>query len=359
MSDNKRLLSLDILRGITVAGMILVNNAGGPETYAPLKHAIWNGLTPCDLVFPFFLFIMGISTYISLNKFNFEASRQTVFKVFKRTLLILLIGWGINWFSYICKGDFFPIEHLRLTGVLTRIALCYGIVSLIALYLNHKYLLWLIGGLLIPYSILLCLGNGYVCDESNLLGYIDRTLLGAKHLYLKSPIDPEGLTSTLPAIAHTMIGFYCGRVIVQSKNIDQKVMQLFLIGFILIGIGWLLSFGLPLNKRIWSPSFAILTCGGAASLLAMLMYFIDIKEKHSWSTFFKVFGVNPLFLYVLSELLAIIFSSFGIKKVLYQSLFLCIGEPYLSSAIYAILFTLLLGGAGYYLYKKRIYIKIG
>ena len=359
MNDNKRLLSLDILRGITVAGMILVNNSGGPESYAPLKHAAWNGLTPCDLVFPFFLFIMGISTYISLNKFNFEVSRQIAFKILKRTLIILLIGWGINWFSYICKGDFFPIEHLRLTGVLTRIAICYGVVSLVALCLNHRYIPWLILGLLIPYSLFLYLGHGYVCDESNLLGYIDRTLLGAKHLYLKSPIDPEGLTSTLPAIAHTLIGFYCGKIIVQSKNIDQKVIQLFLIGFILIGLGWLLNFGFPLNKRIWSPSFAILTCGGAASLLAMLMYFIDIKEIHSWSLFFKVFGVNPLFLYVVSELLAIIFSKFGIKSLLYESIYFIIGEPYISSALYAILFTLFLGITGYYLYKKRIYIKIG
>ncbi len=246
-----------------------------------------------------------------------------------------------------------------MTGVLTRIAICYGIVSLIALYMNHRYIPSLTLVLFVLYSILLYFGNGYLCDESNLLGYIDRTLLGAKHLYLKSPIDPEGLTSTLPAIAHTLIGFYCGKIIVQPKNIDQKVMQLFLIGFILIGLGWLLGFVFPLNKRIWSPSFAILTCGGAASLLAMLLYFIDIKGRDSWSLFFKVFGVNPLFLYVMSELLSIIFSNFGIKGFVYESIYLTIGEPYISSALYAILFTLLLSIAGYYLYKKRIYIKIG
>lgn len=359
MNDNKRLLSLDILRGITVAGMILVNNSGGPQSYAPLKHAVWNGLTPCDLVFPFFLFIMGISTYISLNKFNFEASKTTVFKIVKRTFIILLIGWAINWFSYICKGDFFPIEHLRLTGVLTRIALCYGIVSLISLCINHKYIPWLISGILLLYSLFLCMGNGYICDESNMLAHIDRILLAPQHLYLKSPIDPEGLTSTISAIAHTLIGFCCGRIIVQAKNIDQKVIQLFLTGFILIAIGWLLSFGLPFNKRIWSPSFALLTCGGAASLLAMLMYFIDIKEKKSKTTFFRVFGVNPLFLYVVSEVLAIVFSNFGIKNIIYQGIYQVINEPYISSAIYAVLFTLLLGGFGYYLYKKQIYIKIG
>lgn len=359
MSDKKRLISLDVLRGITVAGMILVNNAGGPDSYAPLKHAVWNGLTVCDLVFPFFLFIMGISTYISLSKFDFQSSRQVALKVVRRTLIIILIGWAINWFYYICKGNFFAIEQLRLTGVLTRIGLCYGIVSLIALYVNHKYLLSIIIGLLVGYAVLLLCGNGYLADETNLLSIIDRKLIGIQHLYLKRPIDPEGLTSTLPAIAHTLIGFYCGLIIIRIKNIDQKVLHLLLVGFILISIGWLLSFGMPLNKRIWSPSFTLLTCGAASSLLAFLMYFIDIKEKKSWCTSFLIFGVNPLFLYILSEVLAILFSRFAVKAYIYNALLGLIREPYMASAVYALLFTIMLGATGYILYRKRIYIKIG
>lgn len=354
----KRLLSLDVLRGITVAGMILVNNAGGPFTYAPLQHAEWNGLTPCDLVFPFFLFIMGISTYIALYKFDFKPSSQVLYKIVKRTVLILLIGWGIDWFHCICKGDFLPFDHLRLTGVFPRIALCYGIVSLIAIYINHKHLLKLSALLLIGYTLILLLGNGYLCDESNVLGIVDRALLGSSHLYQKSPIDPEGFTSTLSAIAHTLIGFYCGQIIFRTKDIDQKVLQLFLIGFILLSIGWLFSFGLPLNKRVWSPTFACLTCGGASSLLAMLMFLIDIKGKERWGKFFVIFGVNPLFLYVLSEMLAILFGVFGVKRMLYDGIHLWVTDPYLASATYAILFTLLLGAFGYPLYKRKIYIKI-
>ena len=116
----KRLLSLDVLRGITVCGMILVNNAGGSISYAPLRHSVWNGLTPCDLVFPFFLFMVGISTYISLRKFDFRSSHEVVKKIFRRTFLIILIGLGIEWFGYACKGEFFPIDTLRIPGIIRK-----------------------------------------------------------------------------------------------------------------------------------------------------------------------------------------------------------------------------------------------
>ncbi|NMA75162.1 MAG: DUF1624 domain-containing protein [Bacteroidales bacterium] len=358
MAQKKRLVSLDVLRGITVAGMILVNNSGGDFTYEPLKHSVWNGMTPCDLVFPFFLFIMGISTYISLNKFNFKLSKDVVLKVLKRTLIMLCIGWGINWFAHLCNGDFFPFATLRLTGVMTRIALCYGVVSLMALLINHKHLIKLSILILAGYILILVLGNGYAYDESNLLGIIDRTLLGPQHLYQKSIIDPEGVTSTLAAIVHTLIGFYCGNIIMRTKEVDQKVLKLFLVGFILIMLGWLFSYALPLNKRIWSPTFLCVTCGSASSLLALLMYFIDVKKKDRWTRVFLVFGMNPLFLYVFSEILAIIFSASGINKIAYESIHVVIADPYIASVTYALLYTLLFGVLGYVLFQKKIYIKI-
>lgn len=358
MAEKKRLLSLDVLRGITVAGMILVNNGAGPDIYAPLKHSAWNGLTPCDLVFPFFLFITGISTYISLRKFNFEASKSVIFKIIKRAVIIILICWGIDWFHHICKGDFFPLEHLRLTGVLTRIGLCYGIVSLLAISIPHKHLLKIAAALLILYSCILIYGNGYVLGENNIISIIDKSILGSTHLYTKSPIDPEGLLGTLSAIAHTLIGFCFGILLFRYKDVNEKVLQLLLAGFVLIAIGWLVSFGLPLNKRIWSPSYVLVTCGGAASLLAFLMYQIDVKGHEKWSRFFTVFGVNPLFLYVLSEVLAIILSAFGLNDVAYHAISSIISNTYLASATYAVSFMLLLGLAGYPLYRKEIYIKI-
>lgn len=357
-NTKKRLLSLDVLRGITVAGMILVNNGAGKHIFAPLKHSAWNGLTPCDLVFPFFLFIMGISTYISLCKYEFKASKEVIWKILKRTALILLICWGIGWFDYICDGNFLPFDTLRIPGVLTRIGICYGIVSLIALFVNHKYMLWMAAVLLIVYSAILLTGNGYNCDETNIIAIVDKSLFGEAHLYQSSPVDPEGFVSTLSAIAHTMIGFYCGKLIVKLHNTDEKVLNLLIFGFIIMSIGFLITYALPLNKRVWSPSFVLTTCGLCSMLLGTLMYFIDIKGKKNWSKFFVIFGVNPLFLYVLSEMLAIVFGCFGIKYLIYDNINLIITDPYIASAVYAISFTLLLGLIGYPLYRKRIYIKL-
>lgn len=362
MNDNpplkKRLLSLDVLRGITVVGMILVNNSGGSLSYDSLQHSVWNGLTLCDLVFPFFLFIMGISTYIALNKFNFRPSAPVIGKVLKRTLIIMCIGWGIHWFGYVCQGDFLPFGHLRLTGVLPRIALCYCAASFVALYVNHKYIGWIIGALLAAYTVLLCIGNGYAQDETNVLAIIDRSLLGAAHLYHKTPIDPEGLISTLPAIAHTLIGFCCGKLILQKDVLEQKTLKLFVVGFVLMACGFCLTEALPLNKRIWSPSFVLVTCGLAAMLQATLIYIIDMKEKKQWCRFFEIFGVNPLFLYVLSEVVAIIVGATGAKPVVYDTIHSLIINPYPASAIYALIFTLIMGACGYPLYKRKIYIKI-
>lgn len=354
----KRLLSLDVLRGITVAGMILVNNAGGKLSYAALQHSAWNGLTLCDLVFPFFLFIMGISTYISLNKFNFRVSSQVVTKILKRTFLILCIGWAIGWFDHVCEGDFLPFAHLRILGVLQRIALCYCVVSFTALFINHKLIPGLILILLISYTFILCMGNGYACNESNILSIIDRKLFGEAHLYQKSPIDPEGFVSTLSAIAHTFIGFYCGKLLARSRPIEKKVLQLFLTGFILMSIGFLLADALPLNKRIWSPTFVLVTCGIASMLLATLMYYIDIRDKQQWCRFFVIFGVNPLFLYVLSEMLGIIMGSSGLKVQMYAAIHSMIPDACMASAFYALCFTLITGGIGYPLYRKKIYIKL-
>lgn len=354
----KRLKSLDVLRGITVAGMILVNNSGGSQTFVPLRHAEWNGLTPCDLVFPFFLFMLGISTYISLNKFHFNVTGEVFRKICKRTIFILLIGWGIHWFAQIFEGNFLPFDHLRLTGVLPRIAFCYFIVSLLALYINHRYILTIAIGMLLAYAILLLTNNGYNNDSTNILAIWDNQIIGKLHLYTKRPIDPEGLTSSISAIAHTLIGFYCGKLMIRSSKIEEKILRLLLMGFILTITGWLFTFALPLNKRIWSPTFVLVTCGLAASLLATLMYSIDMKGKNTGLKFFLIFGVNPLFLYVISELLSIIFNKTGFKSIIYSGISSILGDGCTASAIYALSFMLLLGIIGYPLWKKKKYIKI-
>lgn len=369
VTSNKRLLALDVMRGITIAGMILVNNPGSWEhTYAPLKHAQWNGLTPTDLVFPFFMFIMGISTYISLRKYDFAFSVPAALKIIKRTIIIFLIGIAINWFALVCyTGDPLPFAHIRILGVMQRLALCYGATALIALVIKHKYIPYLIAVLLIGYFIMLITSNGYAYNETNILSIVDRALLGDAHMYMDNHIDPEGLLSTIPSIAHVLIGFCVGKLLMEVKDIREKLERLLLIGTILTFAGFLLSYGCPINKKIWSPTFVLVTCGLGSSLLALLVWIIDIKGYQKWSHFFESFGVNPIFIYVASDVLAILLS---IVKVTYQGESISLHQAFYQqmlqplfgneggSFMYAILFVLLNWAIGYILYKKKIYIKI-
>ena len=357
--SSKRLLSLDVLRGLTVACMIMVNNGAGPHTFSTLQHSRWNGLTPCDLVFPFFLFIMGISTYLSLRKTQFKMSAPILKKIFRRTLIILLIGLAINWFDMACDGRPLDFAHLRYCGVMQRIALCYLAVSLLALTVNHRSVLTIAFLLLLFYTALIMFGGGYVYDStSNILSKIDLNLLGYNHLYHKSPVDPEGLVSTISAIAHTMIGFYCGMLICKARDNDEKVMRLLLVGALLLIAGWLLQFAFPLNKRIWSPSYVLVTCGAAAMLQGILMYIIDIRDSRKWTVPLIIFGVNPLFLYVMSEFLGILFGATGVKDGAYSAINTVVANPYMASLTYALLFVLLHAVMGLILYKRKIYIKI-
>ena len=358
MASSQRLLSLDILRGITVAGMILVNNGWG-ESFEMLGHSKWNGMTPCDLVFPFFLFIMGISCYLSLVKSEFKSTPQVIRRIVKRTVLLFVIGLFINWFDHAIEGDLLCFGHLRIWAVMQRIALCYGIVSLFALFCNHKYTLHTIVGLLVIYTAIIVLGNGYEYDaDVNILAQADLKLFGYDHIYHKSPVDPEGLMGTISSVAHVLLGFYCGMLIRKRETVEQKVIALFVVGAIGVIGGYLLSYGLPLNKRIWSPSYVLMTCGLASLLQALLMYVIDIQKKSGWTTFFHVFGVNALALYVSSELLAILLKNIGVSEVIYNGIHAVIPALKWASLAYAIYFVMLNFAIGYVLYRKKIYIKL-
>lgn len=352
-----RLLSLDILRGITVAGMILVNNGWG-ESYEMLEHSKWNGMTPCDLVFPFFLFIMGISCHLSLVKSEFKPTPEVIRHIVKRTMLLFAIGLFIHWFDNALSGDY-GFAHLRIWAVLQRIALCYCAVSLFALYCNHKYTIPVVIGLLVIYSAILIFGNGYAENaDINILAQTDLKLFGYDHIYHEGPVDPEGLLGTISSIAHAMLGFYCGRLIRMKDTINQKVIALFVVGTLLVFGGWLLSYGLPLNKRVWSPSYVMVTCGLASLLLALLMYVIDIQQKKGWPPFFHVFGVNALALYVSSELLAILLGKYSVSETVYSWIHAVIPLLKPASLVYAVYFVLLNFVIGYILYRKKIYIKL-
>ena len=214
-------------------------------------------------------------------------------------------------------------------------------------------------GLLVIYTAILVFGNGYAEDASvNILAQVDLNLFGYDHIYHKSPVDPEGLLGTISSVAHVLLGFYCGKLIRQKETIEQKVIALFVVGTVLVIGGYLLSYGLPLNKRIWSPSYVMVTCGLASLLQAFLMYVIDIQKKSKWTTFFHVFGVNALALYVSSELLAIFLGNIGWSTAVYDGIHAVISPLKWASLAYAVYFVLLNFAIGYVLFRKKIYIKL-
>lgn len=393
MTEKNRIQALDIMRGITIAGMIMVNNPGSWSTiYAPLRHATWCGLTPTDMVFPFFMFIMGITTFLSMQRYGFQPTAAVFRKIITRTLGIILVGVFISWFAHFCyywnsadgssgfgsqlleAANVFPT--LRYSGVLHRLAVCYGIVAIAATLISHRRFPWIILALFVAYFIILEAGNGYAYDETNILSIVDRAILSPEHMYNDNNIDPEGILSTIPSIGHVMIGFCVGRMMFskESGNAPQdatqalysKITALLLVGACLLMAGFLFSYACPINKKIWSPSFAMVTCGFGSLLLAVLIWLIDIKGKKSWGRFFEVFGVNPLFMYVMSDIVAILFGSvlfnsdgnnINIIRYTYINLIPLFGENG-ASCIYALLFVCLNWCIGYPLYKRKIYIKL-
>lgn len=358
MANSQRLLSLDVLRGITVAGMILVNNGYG-ESFEMLRHSVWNGMTPCDLVFPFFLFIVGVSCYLALAKSQFTPTWPVIRKIVKRAFLLFFIGLAIHWVEMALDGRPLDFAHLRIWAVLQRIALCYLLVSLFVLFVSHRYVIHVVLLLLTVYTLILVLGNGYSEDASvNVIAQADLRLFGYDHIYHKSPVDPEGLLGTIPSIAHTLLGFFCGRLIMKGSSIGEKALRTFVLGTVLIVCGYMLTYGLPLNKRIWSPSYVLVTCGLASLLLGLLIYVIDIQGRQTWTMPFRVFGTNALALYVGSELLAILFGHIDVSTFIYDALHALILPPKWASLAYALTFVLINYVIGYVLYRRHIFIKL-
>lgn len=367
MVPSGRLLSLDVMRGITIAGMILVNDPGSWKyVYAPLRHAAWNGLTPTDLVFPFFMFIMGVSMYFSLQKYEFRLSQESVAKILKRTALIFLVGFGLNVLGHISLYGFSELQNIRLLGVMQRLALAYGAGSLIGLTINRKYILQVAAFILVFYWALLGLTGSMELSENNLVAAVDRALFGANRMYsdylpdgTRIAFDPEGLLSCLGSIAHVLFGFYVGKMIKDCRKDNERIIRnLFIFGTILLFSGFLLSYGCPINKKLWSSTFVLTTCGFGALFLALLIWMIDIHGKKRWSLFFEAFGINPLYLYVQADVLALLLGASGVSAFFYMDIFRPIFGDYGGSLAWAVFFVVLNWIPGYWLYKKQIYIKL-
>lgn len=381
MKKSERIVAIDILRGMTVAGMILVNNPGSwGHMYAPLRHAAWNGLTPTDLVFPFFLFIMGVSMYISLSKFDFTLSRPALYKIVRRTVLLILIGWVVGFLATFLRRWFHPEEgatllerlvhavdypsHMRILGVFPRLGLTYGLASLLLLTVHRQSMKWVITGVLLLYSVLLLAGDGYVYGPENLLGRVDRALLGKAHMYNDNGIDPEGVLSTLPATMQVLIGALVGGRLMREQG-DRRMVVLFVIGTVLALTGYVLGWWLPVNKKVWSPSFVLVTCGLATLLLALLIWITDVWGKVKWAGFFRHFGANALFTYLASTVLTLLFlyvplraDGKGLAGIAWSGLSGALPSPELASLVYSLIFLGLNWVIAYILFRKRIFIKL-
>lgn len=342
---NKRIEALDVLRGITMVFMILVNCPGAGTVYAPLRHAPWNGMTPTDLVFPMFVFVMGVSMYLSFQKSGFKLS----WKVLRRFVLLYGVGLLATWISGVVFRGEWGVAQLRLVGVLPRLALCYGATAVLVCTVNHKWLGWTAAGILAAYGVLLLVGSGFEKSAQNILARADTAIFTPDHLYKYSPVDPEGLLSTLPAIAHTLIGFLVGKLLVEK---DFRKMDA--VGTLLLTGGLLLQWGLPLNKAVWSPSFVLVSCGLGALLLSLLHYLIDEKSVWKHCGFWKVFGANAITCYLLSDVLIWIFGGSGLQATVMEA----VGKTPFTSLMYAVSYVLIIYLIALPLYRKKIFIKL-
>ncbi len=375
VEKSSRFLSLDVFRGMTIAGMILVNTPGSWEfVYPPLRHAPWNGCTPTDLVFPFFLFAVGNALSFSIVKYEQMGNSEVLKKIFTRTLLIFAIGLFLNWFPFFRWQDealvFKKLENLRIFGVLQRIALAYMGGALIVHYFKRLHAFVFACGLLLAYwAILLIFGD--LTLEGNAVLKLDRLLIGENHMYKgytstllneNIPFDPEGLLSTIPAVASVVFGFLVGRFIREKGNSYEMISHLFFIGLIAIFVSLCWNFYFPINKPIWSSSYVLYTTGLAMSILAMILFIVEMKEFKLLTRPFVLFGKNPLLIYALSGIVVKLYLLIRIGEVngytgLFRNIFQPIFGDYIGSLAFAVFHVLLFLFVGWMLDRRKIYLK--
>jgi predicted acyltransferase len=372
--NNGRYRSLDVLRGLTVALMIVVNTPGSWSTnFAPFLHASWHGFTITDLVFPSFLFVVGNAMSFSLRKLQQQGNhREFLKKVGKRTVLIFLIGLLLSSFPFIRLTETgmlpFDFSKIRVMGVLQRIALCYALAAVIIYFFKIKGALVFTAFSLLAYWFLMYFfgeGTDPYGLEGNAARRLDLYLIGPDNLYRGEgiPFDPEGLLSTLPATVNVMAGYLVGVFIQRRGNTSKTVLSLLLAALVLLAAGYLWDIWLPINKKIWTSSFVLITVGYSTLGIAVLMYFIEVLKFRGWTYFFEVFGKNPLILYVLSGvfvriMLLIKVNDTGLKTWIFENLFLPFFQVETASLFFALSYMLLIWLIGLWMDRRKIYIKV-
>jgi predicted acyltransferase len=345
-----------------MALMVLVNNAGdGHNFYGPLSHSGWNGWTITDAVFPTFLWIVGVAITLSVGgRLERGVARSALMRqVVRRALVLYALGLLVYLFPR------FDFSTMRVLGVLQRIAICYLVAT--AIYLStttiRARVLWILS-LITGYWLLMKLvpvpgfGPGRLDVEGNLAHYVDRIVLG-RHNYLPTKTwDPEGIISTLPAIASTLFGVLAGQLLRMKKSLMERTTALFFMGNTLLAIGLICDVWLPINKKLWTSSFALFMAGLASILLAMFIYLVDHRGYRRLFQPFVIIGMNAITVYMLSELLAISLNVLRLQGWLYQHCFQVLASPRNASLLWAIAFTLLMYLAAYALYRKKWFLRV-
>jgi predicted acyltransferase len=367
---SERLLSLDILRGITIAGMILVNNPGTwSAIYPPLEHASWNGCTPTDLVFPFFLFIVGVAITFSLSKRKERGDNQTklILQVLRRSAMLFLLGMIL---AIPVSLDF---SHIRIPGVLQRIAVVYLISSVIFLKAGVKMQAYIAGALLIIYWALMTFvpvpGVGYPNLEpaTNLGAWLDNLLLNG-HLWGFSKVwDPEGILSTMPAISTALLGVLTGHWLKTNNEPAVKTSWMFVFAGFAMFLGYVWNGWFPINKSLWTSSYVLYTGGLALLMFAMCYWLVDIKNYKWWTKPFVVYGTNAITVFFLSGVVGRILSiikvggaeePISLQAYLFNTFYLSWLEPINASLLWALSYVVIWLGLMWILYAKKIFIKV-
>jgi predicted acyltransferase len=372
-NTGKRFIALDVFRGITICLMLVVNFPGSQEiVYAPLLHAKWNGFTPADWVFPSFLFAVGNAVSFTAAKWKMLKTSQVVYKIFRRTFLIFLLGYLLFWFPFqnlIAAHPFsFPsFAESRILGVLQRIALSYCIASLMLFFLGIRTSMIISIIILISYWFLLVyFGTGVdpLNIHTNAVLRFDKWILGEHHLAQDDGVafNSEGLLSTLPAIGNVIGGYVAGKFVQQKGKTYETISKLMITGFVLSLIAFFWNYILPINKKLWTSSFVLLSTGLDCMLLACMIYYIDLLKQSRGVYFFKVFGKNPLFIYIFSIALALTIFFIPVGNTIlidwiYIKIFSQAGS-YFGSFLFAVFYMLLCWGVCYLLHKRKIYIKV-
>lgn len=441
---NSRLISLDVFRGMTIAGMVLVNNPGTwSHIYDPLEHASWHGLTPTDWIFPFFLFIVGVAIPIALGKRLAEGITQKVYtKIVSRSAMIFALGLSMSvipffqfaatnapdwlkmliWMAmtggllFLLLRNFkaagiliglsiagviglnlagynvvpYNFGTMRIPGVLQRIAVCYLVVSIIFLHTNWKQQIYIAIGILLGYWAVMTLIPVPGCDVTtiddkacNLAAWLDRSILTEDHIWRSAKVfDPEGILSTLPAIATTIAGVLTGTWLTKRPSASvlsesggtahddnlNKVSGLFFFGTVLLGAGYVWNSYFPFNKALWTSSYVLVTAGLALLTLGACFWLIDIKGYKAWAKPFVIFGMNALPLFVFSGIFARMIGAYrvsgadgqpvAVQKWVFDNIFLSVAQPVDASLLYAICFILVWLFLMWLLFRKDIYIKV-